>query len=127
MTRTPRVANMHVYSTPMTPPPTTISVFGISSIGRIWSLSMMVRPFNGTSVETAGLVPTPMMMNGASIRFYLGNSPPRGGSDPEKVAVPISISILLRESCACVTSISVLITCWTRNDRSAIVIFSFTR
>ena len=44
-----------------------------------------------------------------------------------KLAIPTSISMLLRESCASVTSTSVLITCWTRNARSDMVIFSFTR
>ncbi len=39
---------MQVYSTPITPPPTTISVFGISGICRIWSLLMMLRPLIGT-------------------------------------------------------------------------------
>jgi hypothetical protein len=42
-------------------------------------------------------------------------------------AAPFSSVIPLRESCACVTSISFLITCWTLNDRSAMVIRSFTR
>jgi len=39
----------------------------------------------------------------------------------------VSMSMLLRESCAWVTSISVLMTCWTRKARSDMVIFSFTR
>ena len=43
------------------------------------------------------------------------------------VPVPVITSTPFRDSCACVTSISVLITCCTRNDRSAIVIFSLTR
>ncbi len=38
---------MQAYSTPMTPPPTTISVLGISGMARIWSLLMMVRPLSG--------------------------------------------------------------------------------
>ena len=44
------------YSTPITPPPTTISVFGICGICRIWSLLMMVRPLIGTLAITAGFV-----------------------------------------------------------------------
>ncbi len=65
MTRTPRAANMQVYSTPMTPPPTTISVFGISGMSSTWSLSMMLRPLIGTLAETAGLVPVAMTMASA--------------------------------------------------------------
>ena len=57
---------MQAYSTPMTPPPTTIRVRGMSGICRIWSLLTMVRPFSGTLSETAGLVPVAMMMMGAS-------------------------------------------------------------
>ena len=44
-----------------------------------------------------------------------------------KLAMPLSSVMPLRESCACVTSISFLITCWTLKERSAMVIFSFTR
>src|ERR1019366_2593605 len=65
MTREPRMANMHVYSTPITPPPTTISVRGISGISKIWSLLTMVRPLSGTVGLVAGLVPAAMMMLGA--------------------------------------------------------------
>src|SRR6266404_369703 len=60
MTRTPSVANMHAYSTPITPPPTTISVFGICDMLRIWSLLMMFRPLMGTLEFTDGLVPVAM-------------------------------------------------------------------
>ena len=48
ITRTPSVANMHAYSTPITPPPTTIKVRGICGMPRIWSLLMMLRPLIGT-------------------------------------------------------------------------------
>ena len=34
MTRTPSAANMHAYSTPITPPPTTMSVLGSSASSR---------------------------------------------------------------------------------------------
>src|SRR5260370_39301512 len=47
---------MHTYSTPMTPPPTTIMDLGISGIFRIWSLLMMVLSLKGTRGETAGFV-----------------------------------------------------------------------
>ena len=60
MTRTPRVANIEVYSTPMTPPPTTIRVFGICDICRTWSLFTMLRLLRGTLGDTAGLVPGAM-------------------------------------------------------------------
>ena len=51
---------MEVYSTPMTPPPTTMSVLG--KVGRLstWSLLTMLRPLMGTLGEKAGLVPTAM-------------------------------------------------------------------
>ncbi len=57
---------MQVYSTPITPPPTTIRVFGISGISRIWSLLTMVRPLSGTVGLVEGLVPVAMMTIGAS-------------------------------------------------------------
>ena len=53
---------MQAYSTPITPPPTTISDLGSASRPRIWSLLMMVLPFTGTLSDTAGLVPTAMMI-----------------------------------------------------------------
>ena len=53
---------MHVYSTPMTPPPTTINVLGSSAICRIWSLVRMLRLFSGTFGDSAGLVPVAMTM-----------------------------------------------------------------
>jgi hypothetical protein len=43
---------MQVYSTPMTPPPTTISVLGSLGRSRTWSLLMMVRPLMGTLGES---------------------------------------------------------------------------
>ena len=58
---------MQVYSTPMTPPPTTMRVLGRVGRSSTWSLLMMVRPLMGTLGETAGLVPTAMMMRSASI------------------------------------------------------------
>lgn len=57
---------MQVYSTPTTLPPTTIIVFGISGICRIWSLLIMFRLLNGTLGELAGLVPAAMIMPPAS-------------------------------------------------------------
>ena len=57
---------MQVYSTPMTPPPTTISDLGRLGRSRIWSLLMMLRPLMGTLGESAGLVPVAMMMFFAS-------------------------------------------------------------
>jgi len=57
---------MHVYSTPITPPPTTIKVLGNSGICRIWSLLMMLWPLMGTVSDTAGLVPVAIMIMGAS-------------------------------------------------------------
>ena len=44
-----------------------------------------------------------------------------------KLATPVRTSMPLRESCAVVTSISVLMTCWTRKAKSAMEIFSLTR
>ena len=58
---------MQVYSTPITPPPTTISVLGISGICRIWSLLMMLRPLIGTLADAAGLVPVAMITVSALI------------------------------------------------------------
>ena len=46
---------MQVYSTPMTPPPTTMSVLGRSGRLSTWSLLMMLRPLMGTLGETGGL------------------------------------------------------------------------
>ena len=46
---------MQVYSTPITPPPTTIRVLGISGMFRIWSLLTMVRPLSGTVGLIGGL------------------------------------------------------------------------
>jgi hypothetical protein len=49
-----------MYSTPMTPPPTTMSVLGKVGRFRTWSLLMMLRPLMGTLGEKAGWVPTAM-------------------------------------------------------------------
>ena len=57
---------MQVYSTPMTPPPTTISVLGRLGSSRTRSLLMMLRPLIGTLGEQAGLVPVAMRMFFAS-------------------------------------------------------------
>ena len=79
---------MHVYSTPITPPPTTISVRGIAGICRIWSLLMMVRPLIGTLGEVAGLVPLAMTMVGASISVCPRASTTRTCVASSRLAVP---------------------------------------
>ena len=48
---------MQVYSTPITPAPTTINVLGRSTISSTWSLLMMLCPLIGTLGDEAGLVP----------------------------------------------------------------------
>ncbi len=66
VTRTPSAENMQVYSTPMTPPPTTMSVFGSEGRSSTRSELMMLRPLMGTLAETAGLVPVAIRMLVAS-------------------------------------------------------------
>ena len=117
---------MHVYSTPMTPPPTTISVLGISGMSRIWSLLTMVRPLSGTVALVAGLVPVVMMTVGASRSLWPREFSTRTCVASRKLARPVITSTPLRVSCAWVTSTSVLITWLTRKPRSAMVIFSLT-
>ncbi len=48
---------MQVYSTPMTPPPTTIMVFGRLTRSSTRSELMIDVPLIGTLAELAGLVP----------------------------------------------------------------------
>ncbi len=118
---------MQAYSTPITPPPTTIIVLGMSGICRIWSLLRMLRPLMGTFGETAGFVPVAITMVPALYTLAPREPSTRIVCGSTKLAHPNSISMLLRISCDSVTSISVLITCCTRKTRSAMQIFSFTR
>ena len=48
---------MQVYSTPITPPPTIIIVFGNAGRSSTRSELMMLRPLTGTFADAAGLVP----------------------------------------------------------------------
>jgi len=56
----------------ITPPPTTISVLGISGIFRIWSLLIMFRLLKGTNGDSAGLVPVAMTTFAVHSRLILG-------------------------------------------------------
>src|SRR5438132_13694003 len=79
---------------------------------------MMVRLLNGTSGETAGLVPVARMMCWASYSCWpraLLTWTRRGS---RKLAVPVMTSMPLRESWARITSISVLMTLSARKERS---------
>ena len=58
VTRTPRAANMHAYSRPMTPHPTTARVLGSSSISRMSSLTKIERPSKGMCGSRMVVVPT---------------------------------------------------------------------
>ena len=111
VTRTPSAANMQVYSTPITPPPTTIIVFGRFTSSSTRSLLMMLRPLIGTFGDDAGLVPVAIRMFFASYTLEPREFVTFTCDTSSKLATPTSISMLLRESCASVTSISVLITC----------------
>ena len=53
---------MQQYSTPITPPPTIIMVFGRVVRFNTRSELMIVDPLIGTLAEVAGLVPVPIMM-----------------------------------------------------------------
>ena len=76
---------MQVYSTPITPPPTTINDRGSSGKSRIWSLFTIVCPLIGTFGEPAGLVPTAMMMLLRLQRRLVPADPPRSpDEDPVK-------------------------------------------
>ena len=118
---------MQQYSTPMTPPPTMIMVFGRLGRFSTWSELTIVVPLMGTFGELAGFVPVAMMTFLPSYTVWPRVFVTFTCVGSSKLATPVSTSTLLRESCASVTSISVLITCCTRKARSAIVIRSFTR
>ncbi len=98
----------------------------MSGICRIWSLLTIVRPFNGTLSETAGLVPVAMMMVGASRSAWPREFTVRTCVASMKLARAFSTSMPLRANWAWVTSASVLITWLTLKPRSAMVILSLT-
>ena len=122
---------MQVYSTPITPPPTTIMVFGRFTMSRIRSELMIDLPLIGTFALEAGLVPvaisTFLLTYSVAPREFAIFNVVDSGVVETKLAVPTIISMLLRCNCASVTSISVLMTCCTRKARSAIVMRSLTR
>jgi len=81
----------------------------------------------GTFGDDAGFVPVAIRIFAASYTVDPREFVTFTWVVSSKLATPTSISMLFLESCASVTSISVLMTCCTRKARSAIVMRSFTR
>ena len=92
-----------------------------------WSLSMMLRPLMGTFGGFGRLGAGGDDDVFGAEGLFLRELVTRTVCGSMKPAIPLISSTLLRDNCAWMTSTSVLITCWTRNARSAIVILSLTR
>ena len=119
---------MQVYSTPMTPPPTTMR-----DLRQRGQIEHLVAVDDGAAVDgdlgrggrlgADGDDDAVGFESGVAVEAFDANV----GADRRKCATPWTMSMPLRESWASVTSTSVLMTAWTRKARSAMVIFSLTR
>jgi hypothetical protein len=122
VTRTPSVAIIRPYSTPITPPPTTIIDRGMRSRLRNSSESKTVRPSKGMCLGREGFVP------GASSTLsadkYTGPSGERTSMvcGSTKLASPTIVSTPLRSNWSWMTSHSRRDTCCSLCRKSSIVI-----
>ena len=117
---------MEAYSQPITPPPMTIMLLGMTSVARIESESQIVTSLKGISSGRRGRDPVAMTMNGAvrkSSSPLLADTFRVCGSTNE--AVPLMISTSFRSSWSAMTSCSCFMTSSFRAIRSRSVMFFF--
>ena len=117
---------MEAYSQPITPPPMTIMLLGMTSVERIESESQIVTSLKGISSGRRGRDPVAMTINGAvskSLSLLLADTFRMCGSTNE--AVPWMISTSFRSSWSVMTSCSCLMTRSFRAIRSRSVMFFF--